>query len=247
MTGCQSTRAHVGLRGVPGQSGQASLLVLGVVAVLLASLVVLFAFGQALGAKGKHHQLECVALQGASYGRNDWRAKQHGQLIVTINGHRNPGPYLGAGRRASRCLGEPERVLGASAPLASLRAVRVTADALRRRGHRGAEPVGARLQPPPDDLGRPKALAHGSAAPSACPGARDTGARGRASPAHARARTGGAATPVGGSHRARNERADRGAPPLRPPPVRAAVAGGGSAPVVLRRRRGTARPRGGRG
>jgi hypothetical protein len=44
------------LGGSSGEAGQASLLLLGVVAPRLAGLVVLFAFGQALGAKGRHQR-----------------------------------------------------------------------------------------------------------------------------------------------------------------------------------------------
>jgi hypothetical protein len=51
----------------PGQQGQASLLLLGVVAVLLAGVVVLFAFGQALGARGKHQRAADLAAVSAAH------------------------------------------------------------------------------------------------------------------------------------------------------------------------------------
>jgi soluble lytic murein transglycosylase-like protein len=49
-----------------GEAGQASLLVLGVVATLLTGLVVLFAFGQALGAKGRHQRAADLAAISAA-------------------------------------------------------------------------------------------------------------------------------------------------------------------------------------
>jgi hypothetical protein len=58
-----------------GEAGQASLLLLGVVAALLAVLVVLFAFGQTLGAKGRHQRaadlaaISAAQVMRANYGR----------------------------------------------------------------------------------------------------------------------------------------------------------------------------------
>jgi Transglycosylase SLT domain/D-alanyl-D-alanine carboxypeptidase len=52
---------------LPGRErGQASLLLLGVVGALLAGLVVLFAFGQALGAKGRHQRAADLAAMSAA-------------------------------------------------------------------------------------------------------------------------------------------------------------------------------------
>ena len=54
-------------RRAPGaQRGQASLLLLGVVGALLAGLVVLFAFGQALGAKARHQRAADLAAVSAA-------------------------------------------------------------------------------------------------------------------------------------------------------------------------------------
>jgi hypothetical protein len=53
-------------RGAPGQSGQASLLFLGVLAAVLAGVLILFAFGQALGAKGKHQRGADLAAVSAA-------------------------------------------------------------------------------------------------------------------------------------------------------------------------------------
>src|SRR5215218_5502378 len=55
------------------QSGQASLLLLGVVAALLAGLVVMFAFGQALGARGKHQRgADLAAISAAQVMRDNY-------------------------------------------------------------------------------------------------------------------------------------------------------------------------------
>jgi Transglycosylase SLT domain/D-alanyl-D-alanine carboxypeptidase/Putative Flp pilus-assembly TadE/G-like len=51
---------------VPDQSGQATLLLLGVIAALLAGVLILFGFGQALGARGKHQRAaDLAAMSGA--------------------------------------------------------------------------------------------------------------------------------------------------------------------------------------
>jgi hypothetical protein len=49
-----------------GQCGQASLLLLGTLAALIAGLLVLFAFGQALGAKGRHQRAADLAAVSAA-------------------------------------------------------------------------------------------------------------------------------------------------------------------------------------
>jgi Putative Flp pilus-assembly TadE/G-like len=50
----------------PGQSGQAALLLLGVIAALLAGTLILFGFGQALGARGKEQRAaDLAAVSGA--------------------------------------------------------------------------------------------------------------------------------------------------------------------------------------
>lgn len=51
--------------GARGESGQASFLLLGLAAALLTGLVVLFAFGQALGAKGRHQRAADLAAVSA--------------------------------------------------------------------------------------------------------------------------------------------------------------------------------------
>jgi hypothetical protein len=56
-----------------GEGGQASLLLLGVVGALLTGLVVLFAFGQALGAKGRHQRAaDLAAISAAQVMRDNY-------------------------------------------------------------------------------------------------------------------------------------------------------------------------------
>ena len=50
-----------GITGSNGEAGQAALLMLGLVAVVLAGVLVLFGFGQALGARGKHQRAADLA------------------------------------------------------------------------------------------------------------------------------------------------------------------------------------------
>jgi Putative Flp pilus-assembly TadE/G-like len=54
------------MTGSNGEAGQAALLLLGVLAALLAGAVVLFAFGQALGARGKHQRAADLAAVSAA-------------------------------------------------------------------------------------------------------------------------------------------------------------------------------------
>jgi hypothetical protein len=52
--------------GSKGEAGQAALLLLGVLAALLAGALILFAFGQALGARGKHQRAADLAAVSAA-------------------------------------------------------------------------------------------------------------------------------------------------------------------------------------
>jgi Transglycosylase SLT domain/D-alanyl-D-alanine carboxypeptidase/Putative Flp pilus-assembly TadE/G-like len=54
------------LRAAPPEAGQASLMMLALVAVLLAGALVLFAFGNALGARGKHQRAADLAAVSAA-------------------------------------------------------------------------------------------------------------------------------------------------------------------------------------
>jgi Putative Flp pilus-assembly TadE/G-like len=88
------------------QGGQASLLLLGVVAALLAGLVVLFAFGQALGAKGRHQRAaDLAAISAAQVMRDKYSRLFEPPLLP--NGLPNPrhlsnAAYLALARAAAR-------------------------------------------------------------------------------------------------------------------------------------------------
>jgi soluble lytic murein transglycosylase-like protein len=89
-----------------GEAGQASLLLLGVVAALLAVLVVLFAFGQALGAKGRHQRAaDLAAISAAQVMRASYARLFEPPLLP--NGLPNPrhlsnAVYLALARAAAR-------------------------------------------------------------------------------------------------------------------------------------------------
>jgi Transglycosylase SLT domain/D-alanyl-D-alanine carboxypeptidase len=94
------------LGGSNGEAGQASLLLLGVVAALLAGLVVLFAFGQALGAKGRHQRAaDLAAISAAQVMRANYGRLFEPPLLP--NGLPNPrhlsnAAYLALARAAAR-------------------------------------------------------------------------------------------------------------------------------------------------
>jgi Putative Flp pilus-assembly TadE/G-like len=180
MAGCQSTRAHVGLRGVPGQSGQASLLVLGVVAVLLAGLVVLFAFGLALGARGKQQRAaDLAAVSAAQVMRRNYSRLFEPPLLpsgVPNPRHLSNAAYLALARAAARrgAVRNGLRVGGVSVSFPGVGfaptrvTVRVRAEALvRAPGDERPRPVavGARataeLAPDTAGLGAPSTAAGG--------------------------------------------------------------------------------------
>jgi soluble lytic murein transglycosylase-like protein len=88
------------------EAGQASLLMLGVVAALLTGLMVLFAFGQALGAKGRHQRAaDLAAISAAQAMRDNYPRLFESPLLP--NGLPNPrhlsnAAYLELARRAAR-------------------------------------------------------------------------------------------------------------------------------------------------
>ena len=89
-----------------GEAGQASLLLLGVVAALLTGLVVLFTFGQALGAKGRHQRGADLAAISAAQVMSDNYARLF-QPPLLPNGLPNPrhlsnAAYLALARAAAR-------------------------------------------------------------------------------------------------------------------------------------------------
>jgi hypothetical protein len=113
MTCLRSTRVEIWRGGGPAlepnavreERGQASLLLLGVVAALLAGLVVLFAFGQALGARGKHQRAaDLAAISAAQVMRDNYARLFEPPLLA--NGLPNPrhlsnAAYLALARAAA--------------------------------------------------------------------------------------------------------------------------------------------------
>ena len=119
-----------------GERGQASLLMLGMVAALLAGALVLFGFGQALGARSKHQR--AADLAAVSGGQVMSRSYQRlFEPAVFENGLSNPRhlSYLALARAAAR---------RAPAAMASLRA-----------GSRWTSPLGT--SPRPISRSRPAA------------------------------------------------------------------------------------------
>jgi hypothetical protein len=88
------------------EAGQASLLLLGVVAVLLAGLAVLFAFGQALGAKGGHQRAaDLAAISAAQVMRDNYSRLFEPPLLpsgLPNPRHLSGAEYLMLARQAAR-------------------------------------------------------------------------------------------------------------------------------------------------
>jgi soluble lytic murein transglycosylase-like protein len=94
------------MTGSNGEAGQASLLLLGVVATLVTGLVVLFAFGQAVGAKGRHQRAADLAAVSAAQVMRDNYARLFEPPLLP-NGLSNPrhlsnAAYLAHARAAAR-------------------------------------------------------------------------------------------------------------------------------------------------
>ena len=83
------------------ERAQATLLLLGVVAVLLVGSVVLFGFGQALGAKGRHQRAaDLAAVSAAASMRDDY--PRLFEPAVLANGLPNPRHLSTTGTWRSR-------------------------------------------------------------------------------------------------------------------------------------------------
>jgi Putative Flp pilus-assembly TadE/G-like len=81
------SRSSIGMRR--GEAGQASLLLLGVVTLLLGLAVVFFAFGSALGSKGKHQRAADLAAVSAGQVMRDLYPRLF-EPPVLANGLPNP-------------------------------------------------------------------------------------------------------------------------------------------------------------
>jgi D-alanyl-D-alanine carboxypeptidase/Putative Flp pilus-assembly TadE/G-like len=98
----------VGYRGggSGGERGQASLLVLSLVAALLAGTIVLFAFGQALGTRGKHQRAaDLAAVSAAQVMRDNYSRLFEPPLLrggVPNPRHLSTTAYLALARAAAR-------------------------------------------------------------------------------------------------------------------------------------------------
>jgi Transglycosylase SLT domain/D-alanyl-D-alanine carboxypeptidase/Putative Flp pilus-assembly TadE/G-like len=92
--------------GWRGERGQASLLLLGVLAALLAGTLVLFAFGQALGARGKHQRAaDLAAVSAAQVMRDNYSRLFEPPFLhdgVPNPRHLSTPAYLALARAAAR-------------------------------------------------------------------------------------------------------------------------------------------------
>ena len=137
------------------EAGQATLLLLGVLAVLLAGTLVLFGFGQALGARSKHQRAaDLAAVSAAQVMRRHY--SRLFEAAVFENGEPNPrhlsnDEYLALARRAAlrgaRRNGVAPARVSVSFPQAGFAPTRVkviTRGAARLRVGRRRERVGVR-------------------------------------------------------------------------------------------------------
>jgi hypothetical protein len=117
-----------------GQSGQAALLLLGVLAVVLAGTLVLFGFGQALGTRGKHQRAaDLAAVSAAQVMRRNYSRLFEPPFLP--NGVPNPrhlsnAAYLalasGAARDGARRNGLSPRQVAVTFPDAGFAPTRIT-------------------------------------------------------------------------------------------------------------------------
>jgi soluble lytic murein transglycosylase-like protein len=129
------------MSGLDGQAGQAAFLFLGVLAALLAGTLILFGFGQALGARGKHQRAADLAAVSAAQVMRDNYARLFEPPFLST-GVRNPRhlskpAYLALARTAAhrgvRRNGAKSAQVGVAFPEAGFAPTRVTVS-LRGRG-----------------------------------------------------------------------------------------------------------------
>jgi hypothetical protein len=137
--------------GLGGEPGQASLLVLGVLAAVLGGAVVLFGFGQALGARGKHQRaadLAAVCGPGdAAQLRAPLRARTARQMVTPTRVTSATPPTSispAAARRGANRNGVPSGQVDVALPDAGFAPTRVTV------GFRGGADIRLASGRPPD-------------------------------------------------------------------------------------------------
>ena len=121
-------------------SGQASLMMLAVVGVLLAGTLVLFAFGNALGAKGRHQRAADLAAVSAAQVMRDLYPRLFEPPFLAPDvpnpRHLEQGTYLALARaaavRGARRNGARIALGDVSFPGAAFAPTRVTGQAARR-------------------------------------------------------------------------------------------------------------------
>jgi hypothetical protein len=123
------------------QSGQASLLSLGLLAVLLAGTLVLFGFGQALGTRGKHQRAaDLAAVSGAQVMRRHY--SRLFEPAVLADGVPNPrhlsaaaylAPARAAARRGARRNGVAGGQISVAFPGDGFAPTRITVGGSRKR------------------------------------------------------------------------------------------------------------------
>src|SRR5215211_311197 len=129
-----SRRAPRAKFSLGGESGQAALLLLGVVAAVLVGVLILFGIGQALGAKGRHQRAADLAAVSAAQVMRELYPRLFEPAFLP-DGARNPGhlsiaAYLEHARAAAVRAGErngvPVQAADVSFPGGSFAPTRVT-------------------------------------------------------------------------------------------------------------------------
>jgi hypothetical protein len=152
-------QSRAALVRLPAESGQATLLLLGVLAAVLAGTLILFGFGQALGARGKHQRAaDLAAISGAQVMQRHYARLFEPPLLgngVPNPRHLSTSAYLDLARAGARRGGRrngvaPGRV-SVSFPDAGFAPTRITVSVrgevdIRVAADRRPEPVEVRAR-----------------------------------------------------------------------------------------------------
>jgi soluble lytic murein transglycosylase-like protein len=159
--------------GSDGESGQAALLFLGLLAALLAGTLILFGFGQALGTRGKHQRAADLAAVSAAQVMRDHYARLFEPAFLRAGvanpRHLSASAYLAlaraAARRGARRNGVPSARVAAAFPDAGFAPTRVKVSIrggadIRLAAGRPPDRIDVRARAtaelvPADDLGLP--------------------------------------------------------------------------------------------